>query len=260
MLLDFARQRKKKLYKHTQWVTNSALMAESLGKVGRNLRQLPHEFARHVHFVVGLVVFPAVYPPAFCHAVLVGLKDHMLHRGSLSALDCYSSGPVPVDSNSPTTEEEFARELAKLYDDVIYDNVSGEALPALLVNKARSEERKWADHIGLYRKVPRGWARSRGLVPISTRCVDVNKGSPSNPKVRSRICARELKCKTKQTILAHGVFSATPPWEMIKASLSLLVTDDIPCGSESLRGEELELGIFDISRAHLWRRPTNIFA
>ena len=36
-----------------------------------------------------------------------------------------------------------------------------------------------------------------------------------------------------------------PPWEMVKALLSLMVTDGV-----SQFGEELELGIFDISRAH----------
>ena len=46
--------------------------------------------------------------------------------------------------------------------------------------------------------------------------------------------------------MAHELFSSMPPWEMIKTLLSLLVTDGVP----GLEGEELELAIFDISRAH----------
>ena len=61
--------------------------------------------------------------------------------------------------------------------------------------------------------------------------------------VRSRLVGKELKAKTKGTLLAHELFSAMPPWEMIKALFSLLITDD-------LEEEELEIGIFDISRAH----------
>ena len=55
---------------------------------------------------------------------------------------------------------------------------------------------------------------------------------------------------TKHQLLAHELFSATPPWEIIKALLSLLVTDGVPCGAAELENKDLEIGIFDISRAH----------
>ena len=91
----------------------------------------------------------------------------------------------------------------------------------------------------------RSAARLKGVRPVSTRWVDVNKGDCVNYNVRSRLVGRELKAKTKTAYLAHELFSAMPPWEMIKALLSLLVTRDV-----SKRGLELELGVFDISRAH----------
>ena len=57
---------------------------------------------------------------------------------------------------------------------------------------------------------------------------------------------RELKARTKEALLAHELFSAMPPWEAIKSLLFFLVTD----GIETENDEELEVGIFDISRAH----------
>ena len=74
---------------------------------------------------------------------------------------------------------------------------------------------------------------------------DANKGDGENMKVRSRLVARQLKARTKEAFLAQELFSAMPPWEMIKALFSLLVTDGVD-GCD----EELEMGIFDISRAH----------
>ena len=54
---------------------------------------------------------------------------------------------------------------------------------------------------------------------------------------------KELKAKTKHALLAHELFSAMPPWEMVKSLLSLLVTDGVS-------SESLVLRVFDISRAH----------
>ena len=75
--------------------------------------------------------------------------------------------------------------------------------------------------------------------------VDVNKGDDEEMKIRSRRVGKELKAKTREALLAHELFSAMPPWEMIKALLSLMVTSGV-----SKTNEELELGTFDISRAH----------
>ena len=58
--------------------------------------------------------------------------------------------------------------------------------------------------------------------------------------------SRELRSRTKGTLLAHELFSAMPPWEILKVLLGLLVSDNVS-GAE---GEELEMAIFDISRAH----------
>ena len=114
-----------------------------------------------------------------------------------------------------------------------------------MVNKARAEEIGWVRSIKLYDKVPRSLALSRGIKPLPVRWVDVNKGDKTNYNVRCRLVGKELKAKTKETLLAHEVFSAMPPWEAVKCLFSMLVTDGI-----SKKGQELEMGVFDISRAH----------
>jgi hypothetical protein len=55
-----------------------------------------------------------------------------------------------------------------------------------------------------------------------------------------------MKAKTKELFESWELFSAMPPWEVVKVLFSLLVTDEVP-GNED---EELEMAIFDISRAH----------
>ena len=84
----------------------------------------------------------------------------------------------------------------------------------------------------------------RGHKAVPIRWVDVSKGDKRAYTLRSLLVGKELKAKTKETLLAHELFSAMPPWELIKVLLSGLVTDGLAPGIE------LEMGIFDISRAH----------
>ena len=100
--------------------------------------------------------------------------------------------------------------------------------------------------IGLYKKISRAEAKRRGIAIVLIRWVVTDKGDPTRPKVRCRLVGRELRAKTKGTLLAHELFSAMLPWESFKVLLGLLVSDDVP-GAE---GEELEMAFFDINRAH----------
>ena len=136
----------------------------------------------------------------------------------------------------------------------IFDDISGEELPADLVAAARQEEISWVRSIGLYEKVPRSVALSRGFNVLPVRWVDVNKGDKNNYKVRSRIVGKELKVKTREALLAHELFSATPPWETVKALFSLLVTD----ANEKFNPDRKEqvMGVYDISRAHFMPRQS----
>ncbi|CAK9027043.1 Reverse transcriptase Ty1/copia-type domain-containing protein, partial [Durusdinium trenchii] len=191
---------------------------------------------RHISLIGGLGHLCAKYPDELVYTVLQGIKNQMMVDGCLNSIQAYSSGPDPTE---PLFPEEFQEEVEQFYDDI-----SGEQLPPKLVQEARAEEIGWIHKIGLYDKVPRSQAVASGKPILPVRWVDVNKGDKAHYKVRSRIVGKELKAKTKEALLAHELFSATPPWEMVKALFSLLVTDF------EKQDKELVMGVFDISRAH----------
>ena len=80
---------------------------------------------------------------------------------------------------------------------------------------------------------------------VPNRWLVTDKGDPNKPKVRCRL-VRELRARTKGTLLAHKLLSAMPPWESFKMLQGLLVGDD----AQGAEGEEIDMAIFDISRAH----------
>ena len=63
--------------------------------------------------------------------------------------------------------------------------------------------------------------------------------------MRCRLVGRELRAKTKGTLLAHELFSAMPAWGL-KVLLGLLVSDDVP-GAE---GKSLKWLSSTSARAH----------
>ena len=77
----------------------------------------------------------------------------------------------------------------------------------------------------VYTKIPRSQATRQGWKVIATRWIDINKGDDEHPNYRSRLVGKELKAKTKDTLMAHELFSSMPPREMVENLLSLLVTD-----------------------------------
>ena len=81
---------------------------------------------------------------------------------------------------------------------------------------------------------------------MPVRWVVTDEGDANRPKVRRRLVGRELRSRTKGTLLAHELFSAMPPWEILRVLLGLLVSDDVP----DAEGEELEMAIFDIGGAN----------
>ena len=224
----------------TKWITNSQEIAKALSQWGQtSVREKPHRI--HLHMRDGLVHQANAYPPKLVRSLLVALKKEMLAANEISAVDLSFGGPVPSHQNFEGTEAEVDKWIEEFQS--YWDDISGEALPGHLVKGARAEEIDWVRKIKLYDKVPRSLMVQRGHQATSVRWVDVNKGDKHKYNVRSRLCGRELKAKTKEALLAHELFSAMPPWEAVKVLLSLLVTDGI-------NTEELELGVFDISRAH----------
>lgn len=102
----------------------------------------------------------------------------------------------------------------------------------------KKEELKWIKSINLHGKVDRKEVLEKNGQVIPVRWVCVNKGDTRKYNVRCRLVGKELKAKTKEALLAHELFSATPPWEMIKSLFSLLVSDGPHQG-----GDDLEVGV-----------------
>jgi hypothetical protein len=90
--------------------------------------------------------------------------------------------------------------------------------------------------MGVYRKVHRSQAKGKPL--ISTRWVDTNKGTDSNPNYRARLVAREIKRDNRLDL-----FSATPPLETMKALVSMCAQ-----GQE----EGMRLAVVDVKRAYFY--------
>ena len=98
------------------------------------------------------------------------------------------------------------------FEEEFRDNRTGENLDPELVAKARSEEVEFMAKIGLYKEVDiTECLEMTGRPPISTRWVDVNKGSTESPDVRCRLAARDFKPKGEKD--RSDIFAAMPPLE-----------------------------------------------
>ena len=227
------------VFKKTKWVTNSPRLAKVLDTWCSN--QSGTGYHVHVDLIGGLARQAARYPPKLVAAILKELKEHLMEDGVLSAMEARASGPNPSQDNWVEWSEETWEDVARFFD-----NVSGEVLPTDKVLEARAEELRWCRDIGLYTKVLRQVSTNRGIRPVPTGWVDVNKGDKEKYNVRSRLVGKELKKKTKEALLAHELFSPMPPWEMVKVLLGFLVTEEF----EGIHKDDLVMGCFDISRAH----------
>ena len=180
----------------------------------------------------------SAYAPELVKTVLRALRQQILDDGWISELELQFAGLSPSE---PVFDQSAAHQWADEFNDH-----TGAQLPGKLVHARKMEEIRWVKVIELYKKISRAEEKRRGRSVVSIRSVVTDKGDPNRPKVRCRLVGRELRAKTKGTLLAHELFSAMPPWESFKVLLALLVGDDVS-GAEV---EELEMAIFDISRAH----------
>ena len=131
--------------------------------------------------------------------------------------------------------------------EVKWDDVKGGELDGELVAKARAEEIGYMKRRGIWRVVPlkECWERT-GKAPVGVRWVDTNKGSEGTPEIRSRLVARDFRCKADKD--REDLFVATPPIEAERLALSRAATwirrRD---GTRGLR----KLMFIDAKKAHL---------
>lgn len=118
-------------------------------------------------------------------------------------------------------------------------------MDAKKVREARAEEIEFMKGIPLYEEVEieECWAET-GRGPISTKWVDVNKGSEENQEVRCRLVARDFKPKGEKE--REDLFAATPPLEAKKLLFSMAAGQ---FGATSTEPEKLMF--IDVKKAHL---------
>ena len=150
------------------------------------------------------------FAPELVNTVLRGLRQQMLDDGWICELELQFAGPSlsePVFDIKDESATQWAGE---------FDNHTGAQLPGNLVHAGKMEEIHWVKEIGPYKKISRAEAKRRGIAVVPIKWVETDKGEPNRPKVRCRLVGTELRARTKGTLLAHELFSAMPPWEILK--------------------------------------------
>ena len=222
--------------KETLWLTNSKEIAAELEGVCEN-KLKGKEIHRHVRLIGGQRAHAAqVYPVALVEAILRGLKKEMKKNYQLNAVEEMFTGPSPDDA------VEWDKMMDEHFDEIYMDDSSGAILDPELVRKARAEELAWLKKECVYERVPLSQAKG-DLLKI--KWLDINKGDHDNPKVRSRLVAKEIKKAKPKEMQLEGAdtFSSTPPVETVFALFSLFMTEE--------KGMDKKMmGTWDISRAH----------
>ena len=187
----------------------------------------------------------AKYPRELCRAMLKGVTAQ-LRADSILKNGCYGL-------QAPDDDDEVAREIAgpaQGYSGRFKDDLTGQVLKDSLVLEARAKELAYFHGKGVWRKVPKSYARSRtGRPPISVRWVDVNKGDEQNPNYRSRLVARQLKAHDRS---GETYFAPAPPLEALRTVLSMAMTsmgEHKPLW-DPLSPQRTQLSFIDVKRAY----------
>ena len=105
--------------------------------------------------------------------------------------------------------------------DRFVDDITGQPLPLELCRAGRRLEVDYFKSKSVWeiRTIAEALQRT-GRRPISVRWVEVSKGDSANPKIRSRLVAREIRGPGQE-----ACFAPTPPLESLRMVLSYAVSD-----------------------------------
>ena len=128
---------------------------------------------------------------------------------------------------------------------VFYDTVTGVRLDNHLVEEAMQEEIRYMQSLPVWQHCATRSDLPEGCKIVGHRWVIVNKGDASNPKIRARLVATEVK--HDRGVAGHdpNLFSATPPLEALRILLSMAASN-----------EDHVFGQIDVRKAHLYGRAT----
>ena len=95
-------------------------------------------------------------------------------------------------------------------DEWALDDITGQWLDAGKVTAARMEEVQYMGKLSMFE--PATWEEciaKTGKPPITTKWIDVNKGTAEEPTIRSRLVARDFRLKGEAA--RFDLFAAMPP-------------------------------------------------
>jgi len=130
-----------------------------------------------------------------------------------------------------------------------WDERIGEELDMKAVRNARSEEVNFMKNdIQLYEEQDESecW-RLTGKAPITTKWVDVNKGTKEAPDIRCRLVARDFKPRGEQH--REDLFAAMPPLESKKLLFRMAAAEKKVWHNDKY--QRMKLMLIDVKKAHL---------
>ena len=162
------------------------------------------------------------YPPKLMAQILKALLVQLQENNQLDAVE-EISGPVP---EIPLEYGEILKAGGGFWDDV-----GGGYLPEDLVLAARREEIEWVHSEGVHEVFPMQECLGSGQKLLDLTFVDTDQSfDPFPRKMRSKLCAIEYKTKKQGKIPraspASQLFSAVPPLESVKASVSIMMSGE----------------------------------
>ena len=188
------------------------------------------------------------------HCTTRGVPEMCSQASSGFAVSATSGAQNDVILNSSVSTHTAANaEISELHKvsrhERYVDDLTGLALPPDLCDQARAEELRYFKEKGVWViKRINECLRRTGKPPISVRWVETNKGDDQNPRIRSRLVAREIRLPGEEAI-----FAPTPPLESLRIVLSHAVTNmpgepkKVWAGDSPNRQQIL---LLDISRAY----------
>jgi hypothetical protein len=149
---------------------------------------------------------------------------------------------LEVNQEDEDVEEDWSDERQYV------DEKSGKHLDHGLVTTARKEEVTFMKGILLYDEVTKEecW-KETGKAPVSTKFVDLNKGTDEVPDIRCRLVARDFKPKGEKD--REDLFAAMPPLEAKKLLFRMAAAQRKTWQRGGL--EKMKLMFIDVKKAHL---------
>ena len=192
----------------TSVMTNSKAFADGLSKFkcGRD--------HRHVVLLGHRAAACQKYPDAFCEFVCRTVREEKEKGDSETPRQkTMNQGRNVTAMINQMILEADPHVIDELYADFDFkDDITGKELDHKMAVAARKLEMSFFKKMKVYEKVPRWHAQRDGCRVITTRWLDVNKGTEEDPNYRARLVGREINTHVRQDL-----FAATPPLESLRA-------------------------------------------